>query len=135
MADFGNALKKGLEAHKRAAAARREMEEVLAAASTEVADVTGSPISLRFQVVDRPSVPGSGEAPREKTDALMARLDNGHWVMLGEVTFGELGYPVTIRWQNNRDSANDRAAFEELIKTLLEHSAVGAKIAALIAQK
>ena len=48
MAGFGEALKKGLEAHRRAAEARKEMDEVLAAASADVAAVTGTSISLQF---------------------------------------------------------------------------------------
>ena len=52
MASFGEALKKGLDAHKRAAEARKEMEEVLAAASAEVATITGARISLRFETVE-----------------------------------------------------------------------------------
>lgn len=134
MVDFGNALKKGLEAHKRAAEARKEMEDVLAAASSEMKAVTNSPISLQFQEVARSRVPGTSVI-QGKPDALTARLDTGPFTVLGEVTFGDLGYPVTVRWQNNRDSANDRASFEELIKTILEHSATGAEIAALIAKK
>lgn len=142
MASFGDALKKGLDAHKRAAEARKEMEEVLAAASEEVAAIIGAPISLRFQTVDRPARESSLSenimgisAPREKITALTARLDTGSFALLAEVTFGQLGYPAKLRWENRFDSASDRASFEELIKTLLEHSATGEKIAKLIAQK
>jgi len=134
MADFEDALRKGLESHKRAAEARKVMEEVLASASKAMATVTGSPISLRFQVVDRPRIPGS-EGPRDKVEALTARLETAAFTVLGEVSFGELGYPVTVRWQNNRDSANDRAGFEALVETLLAHSSTGAKIAALVGSK
>ncbi|WP_437684733.1 hypothetical protein [Sorangium sp. So ce176] len=139
MASFGEALKKGLDAHKRAAAARAEMEEVLAAASAEVATITGASISLQFQTVHRP-VRGSSiherlvgiSVPHEEITALTARLDTGPFASLAEVTFGELGYPVRLRWENRFDSANDRASFEELLKTMLEHSTTGEKIAALI---
>jgi hypothetical protein len=142
MANFGEALKKGLDAHKRAAEARKEMEEVLAAASAEVASITGARISLQFQTVDRSVREASHAevlvgipAPREKITALTARLDTGSFAPLAEVTFGELGYPVRLRWENRFDSAYDRASFEELLKTILEHSATGEKIAALIAGK
>ncbi|KYF52938.1 hypothetical protein BE08_44930 [Sorangium cellulosum] len=118
------------------------MEEVLAAASAEVAMITGAPISLRFQMVDRPTRESSIHekamgipAPREKITALTARLDTGPFAPLAEVTFGELGYPVRLRWENRFDSVSDRASFEEVLKTILEHSATGEKIAALIAGK
>jgi hypothetical protein len=136
MAGFGEALKKGLEAHRRAAEARKEMDDVLAAASADVAAVTSASISLQFQVVDRePSLVDKFQltpAPREKFTALTARSISGTSRVLGEVTFGELGYPVTIRWEDRMDAAYDRASFEELITTILAHGATGKKIAELI---
>lgn len=142
MASFGEALKKGLDAHKRAAEARKEMEEVLAAASAEVATITGTPITLRFETVEHAVREASHAevlvgipAPRQTITALTARLDTGPFTPLAEVSFGELGYPVRLRWENRFDSANDRASFEELLKAILEHSATGEKISALITGK
>jgi hypothetical protein len=139
MAGFADALKKGLLAHQHADEARREMDEVLAIASTDVAAVTGAPISLRFDLIDRPlraqSMLGVAQvvaAPREKVTGLIARHHSGRFDPLAEVSFGELGYPVTLRWENRVDSANNRASFEELIEALLAHSATGAKIAKLV---
>jgi hypothetical protein len=139
MASFGEALKKGLEAHRRAAETRREIDEVLAAASADVAAVTSAPISLQLQVVDRPKrEPSFVEnvhfipPPREQFTALTARLSPGTFRVLGEVTFGELGYPVTIRWEDYMDSAYDRVSFEKLIATILAHGATGKHIAELI---
>jgi hypothetical protein len=54
-----------------------------------------------------------------------------HVVWVGSLS----GYPVTARWQHNRDSASDRAAFKALIETLLQLSSTGAKIADLLASK
>lgn len=137
MAGFGEALKKGLEAHRRAAEARKEMDDVLAAASADVAAVTSASISLQFQVVDHtqrePSLVEVAQlVPREKFTALTARSMSGTFRALGEVTFGELGYPVRIRWEDRIASAYDRASFEELIATILAHGATGKKIAELI---
>jgi len=142
MAGFGEALKKGLEAHRRSAEARKEMDDVLAAASADVAAVTSASISLQFQVVDRPKrepslvdIAQHIAAPREKFTALTALSISGTFRVLGEVTFHELGYPVTIRWEDRIDSAYDRASFEELIATILAHGATGKKIAELVTER
>ncbi|KYF78825.1 hypothetical protein BE11_37660 [Sorangium cellulosum] len=118
------------------------MDDVLATASAEVTMITGAPIALRFETIEHAVREASHAellmgipAPHEKITALAARLGTGRSVMLAEVTFGELGYPVRLRWENRFDSANDRASFEEVLKTMLEHSATGEKIAALITQK
>jgi hypothetical protein len=138
MAGFGDALKKGLDAHRRADEARKEMDEVLSAASADVAAVTGAPISLRFDTsdpIERLKAAGTvilGPTQRKPITALVARLRSDLWTVLAEVSLGQLGYPVTLRWENRLDSASDRASFEELIKKLLEHSATGEKIAGLI---
>ncbi|WP_437874289.1 hypothetical protein [Sorangium sp. So ce513] len=65
----------------------------------------------------------------------MARATDDRLRALAEVTFGELGYPVRLRWENRFDSVSDRASFEEVLKKILEHSATGEKIAELIAGK
>jgi hypothetical protein len=139
MAGFADALKKGLEAHQRAAEARYEMDEVLKAASVDIRAVTGAPISLRFSQIDRPqgtrvvlAPPLAAAAPREKVTGLIARHDSGDYAALAEVSFGELGYPVILRWENRADSAENRTSFEASIEALLAHSATGAKLAKLV---
>lgn len=147
MAGFGDALRKGLDAHRRADDAEKEMNEVLAAASADVTSVMQAPISFRFGAVSSHSLASAtsevligevltGEVPsREKRNILAAQLAGQGWVFLAEVTFGELGYPVTLRWEHMYDTATDRASFEEAIKALLAHSATGAKIARLLGRK
>ncbi len=147
MAGFGDALRKGLDAHRRADDAEKEMNEVLDAASTDVTSVMQAPISFRFGAVSSQSLASAtsdvrigevlfGEVPSgEKRNTLAAQLADRGWVFLAEVTFGELGYPVTLRWEHMYDTATDRASFEEVIKTLLAHSATGAKIARLLGRK
>jgi hypothetical protein len=139
MAGFGEALKKGLEAHRRAAEARKEMDDVLAAASADVAAVTDLELKRAGDRPKRePSLVDIAQhiaAPREKFTALTALSISGTFRVLGEVTFGELGYPVTIRWEDRIDSAYDRASFEELIATILAHGATGKKIAELVTER
>jgi len=139
MTSFAEALKKGLDVHKRAAEARNEMDEVLAAASKEVSEVLQGEISFRFQAVDRPArVQSSREllagvpAPREQSQALTARSQHSAPSVLAEVGFGELGYPVTLRWESEFRMADDRDGFETVIKDLLAHGATGAKLGALL---
>jgi hypothetical protein len=139
MAGFGEALKKGLEAHKRADAARKEMDDVLATASADLTQVTGVPISLRFDTTKRAtraasifeSAQGIGP-PSENIIVLAAQLNSGGRAYLAEVSFGELGYPVNFRWEHRYNTATNRDSFEELLKALLAHSATGEKIAALL---
>lgn len=126
---FKDALQKGLAAHKRAAEARAEMNEVLASASAEVAEITGAPITLQFEQLHRPL------QPLQKFTALTASSTGVSPAALAEVTFGELGYPLTLRWEDQLEFAQERVSFEEALKRLLGHAATGQKIATLIRQK
>src|SRR5690349_7067529 len=119
MTTFGDALRKGMDAHTRAAAARREMDEVLAQASQEIAAVVGAPISLRFDVVDRPRrEPNLQEtrlgqpAPREKVTMLVAKLSSGPFERLADIELSEIGYPIELRWGDHVEHAGDRSGFE-----------------------
>lgn len=139
MTSFAEALKKGLDVHKRAEEARNEMAEVLAAASREVSEVLGGEISFQFESVDRPARGQSSHeliagvpAPREKFQALTARTHNSAFKVLAEAGFGAIGYPVTLRWENEFRMADDRDGFESVIKDLLAHGVTGSKIEALL---
>ncbi len=141
MTSFGDALRKGLEAHERAAAARREMDEVLVEASKEVAAVVGAPIALRFDVVDRPLRGQSLHeatlgiaAPREKVTMIVAKVPRGVFEPLAEAELSELGFPVTLRWGNRLERASDRGGFESALAALLESAVTGEKIARLVAR-
>ena len=116
--------------------ARAEMDEVLGAASKEVSAVIGQDITLQFQVVDRPPTATQLRvgllAPPVKITALVARDRGGRFEVLAEVTFGELGYPASLRWEDRHDSFSDRRSFEEVLQELLAHSATGAKIKRLM---
>ena len=81
MTSFGEALRKGLDSHKQAEDARKELDEVLAAASKEVSEVLKEEIALQFEVVDRSARAQSNleqmagvPAPREKFTVLTAQL-------------------------------------------------------------
>lgn len=137
MTGFGEALKKGLQAHEETQRARAEMDEVLAAASKEVSAVTAQEISLQFQVVTRPPTQMLTRAalvlPQEETfTGLVARDRSGQFEVLAKVRFGELGYPASLRWEDKHDVISDRGAFEQVLQELLAHSATGAKIKKLI---
>jgi hypothetical protein len=47
---------------------------------------------------------------------------------LADVSFGELGYPITLRWGNERGYATDRAEFEGALAQLLESRITGERI-------
>jgi hypothetical protein len=140
MTTFGEALKKGLDAHQHADQARREMDAVLAAASREVTEVIGRPITFQLENIDhwaRELERGiwNNSAPKPKGISLPARLDTGGVAVLAEVSFGELGYPVRLRWEDMVEVVNDRASFEEVVKALVAHAATGKKIVALLEGK
>jgi hypothetical protein len=139
MSEFGNALRKGIGAHERAAAARREMDAVLSQASKEVQDVVGAPISLQFEAVDRPTREksvaesiGGIPAPRETVTMIIAKTPRGPSERLAEAELSEIGYPVTLRWGHQRERASDRSSFELVLARLLESAITGEKIARLL---
>ena len=138
---FGEAARKGLGAHSRAAAARREMEDVLRQASADLTDTLGVEVALLFDQLDRPAreqstaeIIAGVPAPRVKVDALMARLrsGSGRSVPLAEVEFGALGYPVTVRYVHEWASAESKASFEQVLVKLLEDPATGEALAKLV---
>jgi len=139
MTNFGEALRKGLDSHKQAEEAHKELSEILAAASKDMSEVLNEEISLQFEVIGRPARAQSSveqlagvPAPRENITALTAKLRRSKFEMLAEATFGELGYPVTLRWENEFRLAPDRDAFEAVLQELLARSGTGAKIKKLL---
>ncbi len=137
MTSFAEALKKGLGNHEQATEARKEMDSVLAAASRDVSEVMQMELSLRFQSEERPKRVQYGNAmiglttPLESFTALVARSPRGREI-LAEVKFGELGYPMSLRWDGEFRSVPDRAAFEEAIADLLSQGVTGERIKALV---
>lgn len=139
MTDFGEAFKKGLDGHKKHEETRREIDEVLNSASIEVTRIAGAPIKLGVETIDRPAREQSRAermaqvpAPREKSTVLTARSQGLQFQALADFTFGDLGFPVTLRWADQFRMATDRAGFEAVLADLLGHSATGAKLAKLL---
>jgi hypothetical protein len=138
MTIFEQALRKGLDAHGRAAAARKEIMDVLAEASREVTSVLREKIELLFDVRSRAQRALSVSerlalipAPREKYVALVARAA-GNSVVLADVELGDLGYPVQLRWGDHVAYADDREGFIAALTELLESPLTGEHIAKLV---
>lgn len=139
MTGFRESVQKGLAANATFAAARREMAEVLQAASTDVSSVLGVEVKLEFQDRQR-SVRtlnprarlADGPAPSEKYMAIVATAGTHDSVELAEAKFNELGYPVVLRWDDEFPMASDRTGFETVIQDLLASRATGAKLKSLL---
>ncbi len=115
---FGEALQRGLAAHRRTAATRRDVEKVLARASSEASEAVGVQAGLRFELAGR---------------AMVASLPTGARETLAEVDIGDFGFTVTLRWEDRLEHALDLSSFEVAITALLESPATGDKIARLLA--
>lgn len=138
MTSYADALRKGLAAHRQSERARHQMEEVLSAASKEIGELLQTDVALRFETHERyKRVPPTAEAPvgvsasREVFTGLIARSPHGFEV-LADIKFGELGYPVTLRWEGDFRQADDRAAFESVLAELLESRQTGGKLQQLV---
>lgn len=132
MTDFKDALLKGLNAHKSVVAAHDEIVEVLAKASQDIASVVGVPVTLQIQSVDEPVTVGM-PLPRRKVDRLTAREPSGRWEPLAGIEFGELGYPVTLRWDGHAEYGSDREGFERALGNVLQAAGAGKAIKKLVA--
>lgn len=133
MTGFSDALRKGLDAHTKFDQARHEMEQVLQTASAEVTSVLQAEVSLQFQGASRAL--GGTRAPTVKYTAIVATTPANRSEELAEASFGELGYPVNLRWQDRFEVAQDRPGFEAVIQSLLASRGTGAKLSALIGRE
>jgi hypothetical protein len=141
MAKFADATRKGLNAYERARAARTEMNDVLRQASLELSSAADRDIALRLERERRPArdassfeAAGITPPPTEMVVVLKLRQEApvAVSVSLAELEFGELGYPVHLRWRGVAQSAGDRNGFESALVELLQSSYTGAKVAGLI---
>jgi hypothetical protein len=135
--NFKDALRKGMDAHERARIARREIEEVLAAASADLTSFLNSKVDLQIEFVDRPTHAaqrmGAAE-PREKALMLVAMNRQGKRESLADVQFAEVGFPVSLRWGNAYQQASNRDEFERVISSLFESASTGEKLIRLVGQ-
>jgi hypothetical protein len=138
MADFREALKKGMEANERAKQAKIEMTFVLREAAVAISDIAGKAVDLAFEVVRRPVRSKSlaenlqlSDPPTTAVTVLRARTTMSH-VDLADIEFGELGYPVSLRWSDQSLYAENGVDFEVGMTRLLGSAATGAAIAALV---
>lgn len=132
---FGDALKKGLDAHGRAVAARREMAEILAEASRELSTLLQTEVTLRFTVSKRNFAQQIAQAlvtMRERTydvDVIEFQKGGHRFRHIADVEFAEFGYPVQVKWDTQLEIATTGAEFRSVIENLLASRATGEKIA------
>jgi hypothetical protein len=141
MTNFKDALARGMQANERAKIARREIDEVLKAASEEVSAFLNARVDLRIEGVG--GLKGLGLAfqslastppPREKVTALVANYVGERRVGLAEVQFSEVGFPVTMRWDHEYQQAGNREEFEQALSALFASATTGEKLSKLVTQ-
>ncbi len=135
--DFGKAAAEGLDATKRAASARAEMDGVLREASEALTRTFKVELRLSFTLIERDVRRRSRyesilmQPPPEKVTVLRLAFEQGA-EDLADVELDEMGYPVALRWRQSVAVATDRSSFEKAIATLLKSTAAGEKIARLL---
>lgn len=130
--NFVAAVRKGLDANDRAIAARQEMDAVLQEASKQLTEALGAELILQFvgslvgtvQAITN-KLAGTDVPPMGVLEVVNKASQFEH---LADVSFGELGYPVTLRWGNERGYATNRAEFEVALTQLLESRITGERI-------
>jgi len=134
--NFVDAARKGMDAHNRAIAARREQDEVLRDASKQMTDAFGTELTLCFTGVAKGLAAAILGGKREPPvlDTLEVTSKSGRSRKLASVSFGEMGYPLTLRWADRSEYAADREAFEATLQQLLESRAAGEQIAYVLAR-
>jgi len=136
--NFAEAARKGLNANERAIVARREMDAVLQEASKQLTQALGGELTLQFAdsaagtllhaiankiTGNERSLPLTGLTGVLEVVGKPSRSRH-----LAEVSLGEMGYPVTLRWGDERGYATNRAEFEVALSQLLESRVTGERI-------
>jgi hypothetical protein len=132
---FADALKKGLDAHSRAVAARREMAAILEEASGELSALLQTEVAIRFTVSKRSFAQQLAEVitgVRERTynvDVIEFQKAGHRFKHIADVEFAEFGYPVQVKWDAQLALASNAAEFRAVIENLLSNRSTGEKIA------
>jgi hypothetical protein len=136
MSTFADALRKGLKADDEREEARRQLEEVLGKAATELSSVLGVQLTLTVERVTRytPREPGDFAvvftSPRYVT-ALVARGKHAQ-TELADVDLPDLVFPITVRWDDKSALALDVEGFSGALMNVLESPMTGEKMKTLV---
>jgi hypothetical protein len=146
MTDFAKALKKGLDAHKEAAAARAEVNAVIADFAGQVSTAMGGAVEIKLEELSKPDpddraplLPAAIAARRYVSYLALVAIPKGEpqgagarasRKVLCEVSFASMTSPVTLKYADGREASYDRASFEMALAKLLEHPKTGKSIMA-----
>jgi hypothetical protein len=142
MTDFAKSLKKGLDAHKQAAAARAEVNAVIANFADQVSAAMGGAVEIKLRESSKrdpddrgPLLPAALAAPRYVSYLALFAIPKGEpqggsREEMCEVSFASMTYPVTLKYADARETSYDRASLELALAKLLEHPKTGKRIMA-----
>ena len=143
MGKFGDAIKQGLDAQERLKQAQSDLREVLREVAVDLSADLGREfqvtISLRNELVE-----GLQTKMNEMLGILPTKSKRQFWaiqisvpgkgsVSLAEVTFAEVGYPISVRWPDNFAHASDKDSFAAAMVELLSSRHAGEQIGVLLA--
>jgi hypothetical protein len=131
---FADAIRKGLDAEKRALEARCEQDELLKQASLEISSAVGLTVDLRY--TSNSSARAAFTAERLDLDKIGShRVDSleiateKRSLGVAEVEISEFGYPMFLRWGNENEMISNTREFSAGLERLLESRMMGEKVA------
>jgi len=146
MAEYQEAFEEGIQAAKKASAAKKEIEEVFVELNRELRDVTENKVEIRRETRTRKPLwelavtyaIRQALGPVDKYVALVAVNPSDEGIPkkeLAEWKQGRFGYPCRIISEDREVSCENREALEQALADLLREPSVGEKLFALLSEE
>lgn len=147
MTDFREKLRRGLEAHDSANAAKREINSVIAALNEAVERETDGRVGVKI-IATSMGLPGmAARIAALSAGGVVSPVETEHWIVAFSTVYTDIkplklsrwdiddaGYPCTLRFAGERLEAYDRESLENALGEMLEYTETGGAISAIIQQ-